>query len=49
MRAFMVVKGFIDNYEKFQLEWQTRQAAANEAAIRKQSQMVNSSGRPPMR
>ena len=49
MRAFMVVKGFIDNYEKFQREWQARQAAANEASIRKQSQMVNSSGRPRMR
>ncbi len=33
MRAFMVIKGFIGNYEKFQREWQTRQAAANEAAI----------------
>ncbi len=49
MRAFMVVKGFIDNYEKFQREWQARQAAVNEVAIHKQSQMGNSSGRPRMR
>ncbi len=48
MRAFMVIKGFIGNYEKFQREWQTRQAAANEAAIPRQSQMGNSSGRPRM-
>ncbi len=49
MRAFMVVKGFIENYDKFQREWQVRQAEANEAAVHRPSQMGNSSGRSRMR
>ena len=49
LRSFILLNGFVEAYGNFQRERKARQSAADEAGLRQQSQMRNSSGRSRMR
>lgn len=49
LRSFILLNGFVEAYGNFQRERKAQQSAADEAGIRQQPQMANSSGRQRMR